>query len=245
MTWKLRLLGIGLLLIIVAVVAAAWLETARRPSTVEDLVAAIEAHSNSRVKRLARLGLANEIYYDPDTPEEWTRPVHVAAAAGYDDVLSLLLAHGADPNGRDRWGSTPLKMACAFSGGSRSLRYQRCAEVLIEAGADVNALDSDGRSCMHWAAGDEAIAKLLIAAGADVNARDNKRNTPLHHACMLRFYDRNLVLRNGVSVLLDAGADPNAINDDGLTVEDLARMERRTDILDALRQYQKAGWSWP
>ncbi|PIV33497.1 MAG: hypothetical protein COS34_07395, partial [Lysobacterales bacterium CG02_land_8_20_14_3_00_62_12] len=45
---------------------------------------------------------------------------------------------------------------------------------LIEAGADVDAHDADGRTALMWAAryGRTDIVTALLDAGADVNARD-------------------------------------------------------------------------
>ena len=48
---------------------------------------------------------------------------------------------------------------------------------LLEQGADVNKVDSDGVSPLHWSAWvnlyDETIAKLLMSYGADLNAKTN------------------------------------------------------------------------
>ncbi|MBR4985307.1 MAG: ankyrin repeat domain-containing protein [Proteobacteria bacterium] len=82
---------------------------------------------------------------------------------------------------------------------------------LIEAGADINAKDDNGKTPLHWCvslrSSNDDIAKLLIGAGADVNAKDNKGRTPLH-------WCRKADI---VKVLIGVGADVNAKDNDGKT----------------------------
>jgi ankyrin repeat protein len=70
----------------------------------------------------------------------------------------------------------------------------------LNAGADVNQSDNDGKTPLHEAAvnGHIEIVKLLLDAGADVNAQDKHGNTPLCWS-----------IKEIVGLLLDAKADPN------------------------------------
>ena len=54
----------------------------------------------------------------------------------------------------------------------------------LNAGADVNYVDSEGWSVLHWAANfcNIRIAKLLLRAGTHVNAQNESNETPLHIA---------------------------------------------------------------
>ena len=107
---------------------------------------------------------------------------------------------------------------------------------LIEAGADVNALDDDGDAPLHFAYTAE-VAKLLIAAGADIEKPGLHDHTPLLSAAGGgRAEVVALLIRNGarlapegprglkalhsaiisgdvttVRVVLDAGADVNDV----------------------------------
>jgi ankyrin repeat protein len=84
---------------------------------------------------------------------------------------------------------------------------------LLNQRADVNALQGDGSTALHFAAyfDNLAIANLLIRAGARVDAPNDLGSTPLHLAC-----------NNGsaamVERLLAAKANPNAKLLDGQTV---------------------------
>ncbi len=56
---------------------------------------------------------------------------------------------------------------------------------LVQAGADVNAVQPDGMTALHWAAyhGHADITQQLIAAEANVNAKTRYEVTPLSIAC--------------------------------------------------------------
>ena len=75
--------------------------------------------------------------------------------------------------------------------------------MLIEAGADVNALDSDQDSALHLASEmNPDIVPVLLEAGATVNLLDNNHLSPLFFAA---FSDHD----SAVAALMAAGADPH------------------------------------
>ena len=81
---------------------------------------------------------------------------------------------------------------------------------LVDAGADVNAIDQDGNPFLQQAVWRDhvAVARVLIDAGADVNAKDSEDNPLLHEAIWWGHLEV-------AQVLIDAGADVNAKDTDG------------------------------
>jgi ankyrin repeat protein len=130
-----------------------------------------------------------------------------AAHAGNWNRFVKVLPKCPDVNVRDRYGRTPLILAC----------YQADASVvkaLIQQGADVNLADGNGLSTpLHRAAyaGNAEVAEVLIKEGADVDGRDGALRTPLAGACASYQRTDPRVL----SVLLQAGSDPNVPDRDG------------------------------
>jgi ankyrin repeat protein len=60
------------------------------------------------------------------------------------------------------------------------------AAELLGSGADVNAVDGQGCTALHWAAdrGRLGMIRLLLRCGADVGVTDADGQTPLHYALM-------------------------------------------------------------
>lgn len=116
-----------------------------------------------------------------------TTPLLRAAKAGDVPVMKLLLAHGALVDLPTERGITPL-MAAAGNG-SASLdtrgRYKteaqavEAVELLMAAGADVNARDRNGQTALHGAAswGWNEMVRTLVASGIDLQARDASGRT--------------------------------------------------------------------
>ena len=101
--------------------------------------------------------------------------------------------------------------------------------VVVGAGGDVAAVDTDGWTPLHVAAhwDREGAVCGLVGAGADVNAVDKGGSTPLHGAAMAG--------REGVvCVLVGSGADVNAADADGMTPPHWAAQEGREGIVGVL-----------
>lgn len=99
----------------------------------------------------------------------------------------------------------------------------------LENGADLEAVDSDGYTALHWAVLNDAndAVKLLISNGSKVNAINYEGETALHLAVM-----------NGnsevVELLLDNNADQTIEDWFGSTALDLAKEYRDYDLVELL-----------
>lgn len=130
--------------------------------------------------------------------------------------VRLLLTLGADPD--EPWGTgTPLLQVVDEPSEFFDESALLIAQALLDAGASVNASDSDGHRPIHAAtrAGRSALA-LLVERGADPNVRTlDTGNSALH--CAVDFENAD-----GVELLLANGGDPTLVNNDGHTALDLA-----------------------
>jgi ankyrin repeat protein len=90
--------------------------------------------------------------------------LHLAADGGYEDIVNLLLAHGADANARMSNGVTPLHEAA--SGGFMSI-----AIALVNAGAEIDLIDRFGRTPALAAAmvNKSEMVQFLLSLGANPN----------------------------------------------------------------------------
>src|SRR5215467_376021 len=118
------------------------------------------------------------------------------AAKGLDaPAITLLLKYGANPNLSNTRGFIPIVAAAGVGSVDADTRgwfttedVQRRSiaslDLLLKAGGDVNAKDSQGKTLLHGAAfwGWNDVVKYLVDHGADVNAKDNRANTVIDAA---------------------------------------------------------------
>ncbi len=110
-------------------------------------------------------------------------------------LIDLLLAHGADLNGKSEDGTTPL-MRAATSATPTTFEY------LLGKGADVNLQDNLGETALMYSILYDHIPtwQQMIQRGAKLELQDNKGLTVLMHACRNDYAP-------AVRFLVDQGAD--------------------------------------
>lgn len=137
-----------------------------------------------------------------------------ACCNDFRNVLSVLVAAGADVTARDATGRAPLHPGFGRRYGSapRSISAD-VTSALLDAGADPGTRDSLGWTPLHFAPA--STVPLLVAAGADVNARNNAGQTPLH----LALWRSDLAKVNS---LLQLGADTAAVDNAGNSANPIA-----------------------
>nr|XP_017241853.1 PREDICTED: ankyrin repeat domain-containing protein 65-like isoform X2 [Daucus carota subsp. sativus] len=148
-------------------------------------------------------------------------------------MMELLLQMGADPTS-DHRGRSPLQLkevvellerGEAVLNASRS-GHVKLVEQLLETDAKINYCDQYGLSPLHAAAikGHKDVAMLLVEYGSElINSRDADGHTPLHLA--VQSGDQAMV-----EVLLNRGAEVNALTNKGATPLYISQLLRCDDI---------------
>lgn len=92
-------------------------------------------------------------------------PIHLAAEAGFADMVKLFLDRGVDINLRTEGQN---KVACLHIAAGKG--HAEVVELLLKAGADVNARDAKNETPLHWARiadQEEVIDMLKIYDGTE------------------------------------------------------------------------------
>ena len=170
------------------------------------------------------------------------------------NMIRALIAAGADVNMKEK--NTPRSQTLLhnmiLTGGAFFLRRAvdiEALEMLINAGADVNAIMKYGYTPLHLLTMSMSVSsvnyleaiRILIEAGADVNAKDNYGNTPLHLLVANPFRFRFNYSLEAIRILIEAGADVNAKNKLNETPLDSIEIEKDPLELEAAILLIQAG----
>jgi ankyrin repeat protein len=180
--------------------------------SLQDLPLLLRAAKTPRYDRLEYL---MSFGLDPlERSRDGSTMMHFAAQGGMDErTLSLLTSKGLKVTDTNNAGMQPIHFASV-----------RSIQVLVGAGADVNAKDRAGSTALHQATRENRndVVAQLIRNNASVLEIDNRGRTPLHLAAMTNGSDAV------IDTLLGAGAMKSVRDNDGNTAKDLAIDARET-----------------
>jgi uncharacterized protein len=146
-------------------------------------------------------------------------------------AVKRLIAEGVNVSEPDANDDAPLVIA-AYKG------YTEVVRLLLEAGADVTAVDPGMKAtALHAAAyaGRTEAAKLLIEYGIDIDKQGPKNGyTALHDA----IWQNNV---ETAKVLIDAGANLTLKSHSGETPIQFARLNKRKEIIAASERHLATG----
>lgn len=193
----------------------------------------------------------------PDT--DVTGALKIAATLGNLNVVRQLLAVNADSNVLDPDGRTILMVAAQCG-------HVSVMESLLDFGAKLNTVGPGGRTALMIAAEHEQLqaVRALVSAGANINIQTSQGYTALMFALDTQFSDTQIdeitkaLLEGGANVnlsdttgttalmmapdghavklLLDSGADMEAVDQHGRSAFRIALEEDRSSAADALRE---------
>lgn len=156
----------------------------------------VESCQNNQVEIVAML-LQNGANVDEVYPEDNGSLLSDAISKNNTELIALLFKHDVTVTSKDKVGKTPLYWAA---------RHGRVdlAKQLIEKGAKVEAVLSNGTTLLHVASefGHTPFVRLLLNYQIDLNARREKGVVPLVDAVRNGHYDVvELLLQNGANAL--------------------------------------------
>ncbi len=180
------------------------------PFNAFSLLIAAESNDHVALRYLTLAGM------DPNTVIDWGVIREERDRTGTGRELTFMHMWGLRANAK--WHVRALNVAAAHG-------FVESVEVLLDAGADTEAVDSGGNTALMRAteAGHEDVVELLLDADAEQVANEDG-DTPLTRAVERE----DIVL---IEVLLDAGGDLTVVNNVGLSV--LAQATTVT-VVDAL-----------
>ncbi|XP_014681685.1 PREDICTED: ankyrin repeat and EF-hand domain-containing protein 1-like isoform X2 [Priapulus caudatus] len=141
---------------------------------VTKLMQLIRKNQHDKVENLVGKALPNIINFG--SPETGETPLHWAAINNDDESASLLLRLGADTNVVDTKMRTPAMRAAEYG-------HVQMLLILLEAGAEMNIKDSDGRTivfyCLTSTRRHVECLNIILSWGADPNVTDEQGRSAL------------------------------------------------------------------
>ncbi len=157
-----------------------------------------------------------------------------ASRNGDYERVKELLDNGVDVNiiNKNNKNCTPLHIASIYG-------HIEILRLLIERGANINALDKSKISSLSYACYHKRldVVKLLLKNNANVNIVDNYGNTLLHDVC--HGYKINEEI---IELVISYGIDDFTVkNNIGNTPLDFLRNSERDDLVEKYKDYEPKG----
>lgn len=150
--------------------------------------------------------------------------LHLACWAKDRALVDTLLKNRADVGLADKNGMTPLHVVAHSRTNESDM-----ANALLQCSANVNAVDSIGRSPLHWACFFEGVWTVfqILNKSADVNLTDYRGDTPLHLSCISKGVEIS-------DMLIKKGAEISTTNRRGRTALHMAVLHGSVSVVDVL-----------
>lgn len=158
------------------------------------------------------------------------------------EILSYLLTKtklNMDINEQNEEGTTPLILVI------KSFNDLPSVQLLLNNGADVNKADNEGKTAlMHSVSPEEygldieIVKYLLTNPTIAINQKDKRGNTALMTALNTNYDDsyEDVEMKTVIELLLDAGADPEIANNDGLTPLQAAQETEDQEVINLIQE---------
>lgn len=175
------------------------------------LHAAVRGGNIQKVKKLLRKGINMDEVEDPFTME---RPLHVAIALGFDEIVEILLEARASPSEPVWICDVDHKINPIHLAALQHVSPTTVIDKLLIAGANLNETTENGLNALHYAAiADNVNAiKYLVSRGLPVDKRSASDPTSGETPLSTAISHGNLA---AVTALVNAGADVNALDSSG------------------------------
>ncbi|XP_042165750.1 ankyrin repeat and KH domain-containing protein 1-like isoform X2 [Oncorhynchus tshawytscha] len=145
------------------------------------------------------LPLYPSVDIDAHTESNHDTALTLACAGGHEELVSVLVARGANIEHRDKKGFTPLILAATAG-------HVGVVEILLDKGGDIEAQSErtkDTPLSLACSGGRQEVVELLLLRGANKEHRNISDYTPLSLAASGGFV-------NIIKILLNAGAEINS-----------------------------------
>ncbi|MFH1254122.1 MAG: ankyrin repeat domain-containing protein [bacterium] len=141
--------------------------------------------------------LANKVCFIDVADHDGSTPLFLACEKGYKGMVGTLIRFHSNVNKANRYGTTPLHLACGRNGSLEMV------EKLVAAGATIDARDETGCTPLLNAVASQKkdIVDFLLQNGANPNLTGGYGHSMLYIACALGCTEiANLLLRAGITV---------------------------------------------